>query len=308
MICPACGAACPPTARHCQQCGVLLSSAPGPASTHPAPPTPYPSSAVVPKGGTDAAAPPGTVLNGRYRLVRVLGAGAFGRVYLAEDTQDPGSPPVAVKELLTAHFSSPDDQREAISWFKREVSALLTLEYAGIPAIYGYWTAHTASGPFYLAMEYIPGQTLDAALHDAGGHVPWPQVVAWGRALCDVLGYLHSRTPPFVFRDLKLPNVMLDHRTNAPVLIDFGLARQLAPTGGTAIGTWGYVPYEQILGQAEPRSDLYALGATLHALLTGRHPDAEYARLQRSGLDLQGTLWCAGAAWYERMCKPGVAT
>jgi hypothetical protein len=118
------------------------------------------------------------VLNGRYRLVRVLGAGTFGRVYLAEDTQDRGSPPVAVKELLTAHFSSPDDQHEAITWFKREVSTLLTLEHAGIPAIVGYWTAHTTSGPFYLAMEYILGQTLDETLQDAGGHVPWPQVLA----------------------------------------------------------------------------------------------------------------------------------
>jgi nitrous oxidase accessory protein NosD len=288
VICPACGATSPPAARHCQQCGVRLSSTSGPAS---GPDVPYVPSSVVPIGGrTDAAALPGTVLNGRYRLVRVLGAGSFGRVYLAEDTRDAASPPVAVKELLTAHFSSPDDQRDAVSWFKREVGALLTLEHTGIPAIYGYWTAHTTGGPFYLAMEYIPGQTLDEALQDAGGHVPWSQVAAWGLALCDVLGYLHSCTPPFVFRDLKLPNVMLDSRTNTPVLIDFGLARQLAPTGGTAIGTWGYVPYEQILGQAEPRSDLYALGATLHALLTGRHPDAEYARLQRSGLDLERTL------------------
>jgi serine/threonine protein kinase len=118
------------------------------------------------------------VLNGRYRPVRVLGAGTFGRVYLAEDTQDRGSPPVAVKELLTAHFSSPDDQGKTITWFKREVNTLLTLEHAGIPAIYGYWTAYTTSGPFYLAMEYIPGQSLDETLQDADGHVPWLQVVA----------------------------------------------------------------------------------------------------------------------------------
>lgn len=139
-------------------------------------------------------------------------------------------------------------------------------------------------------MDYIPGKTLEQVLHDAGGRVQWQTVVTYGIALCDVLAYLHSRIPPFVFRDLKLSNVMLDDRTSKPVLIDFGITRQLATANGTAIGTWGYVPYEQILGKAEPRSDLYALGATLHALITGQHPDAEYTRLQRSGLDVEGIL------------------
>jgi serine/threonine protein kinase len=174
-------------------------------------------------------------------------------------------------------------------WFKREASTLLTLEHPGIPAIYTYWTAQRSAGPFYLAMDYVPGQTLEEVMQDAGGRVAWQKVVAWGVALCDVLSYLHSRTPPVVFRDLKLPNIMLHSATNAPVLIDFGIARQLTPSG-TAIGTWGYVPYEQVLGQAEPRSDIYALGATLHALITGRHPDAEYTRLMRSGLDVEHTM------------------
>jgi serine/threonine protein kinase len=234
--------------------------------------------------------PPGTLLNGRYRIERLLGEGAFGRVYLARDTQDASSPLRAIKELLDHPSCTPDDKREAIAWFKREVGTLLTLEHPSIPAIYGYWTTHATSGPFYLAMAYIPGRTFDQVLQDAGGRIPWPQVVAWGSALCDVLAYLHSQTPPFIFRDLKLPNVMLDDRTNAPTLIDFGIARPFAPIGGTAIGTWGYVPYEQVLGKAEPRSDQYALGALLHALLTGRRPDAEYARLQRTGLDVEGAM------------------
>lgn len=139
-------------------------------------------------------------------------------------------------------------------------------------------------------MDYVPGKTLEQVLNDAGGRIQWQTVVTYGIALCDVLAYLHSRIPPFVFRDLKLSNVMLDDRTGKPVLIDFGITRQLATANGTAIGTWGYVPYEQILGKAEPRSDLYALGATLHALITGQYPDAEYTRLQRSGLDVEGIL------------------
>src|SRR5262249_7040380 len=153
-----------------------------------------------------------------------------------------------------------------------------------------YWTAHRTAGPMYLAMDYIPGLTLADVLSEHGGQLPWPQVASWGIGLCNVLGYLHSRQPPFVFRDLKPANVMLDSRSGMPVLIDLGIARPLVPTDGTAIGTWGYVPYEQVLGRAEPRSDLYALGALLHALIANRHPDVEYKRLLRRGMDVEGAL------------------
>ncbi len=292
MACPSCGANCPTTDRHCFTCGALLH---GP--TAPAPP-PVPSYGLAAShygapalgGATSAALAAGAMLQGHYRVEHVLGSGAFGRVYLARDTQDLAGAPVAIKELLDTSFATPEEKHEVIGWFKREVSTLLTLEHPGIPAIYSYWTAHPTSGPLYLVMEYIPGKTLEQVQRDAGGPIDWPAVAAWGVTLCDVLAYLHSQTPPFVFRDMKLPNVMLDDRTGRPVLIDFGITRQFAPGGGTAIGTWGYVPYEQIMGQAEPRSDLYALGATLHALLTGRHPNAEYARLTRGGRAVQDAM------------------
>lgn len=232
----------------------------------------------------------GTLLNGRYRVVRVLGAGAFGRVYLAEDAEDPANPPLAIKELLAREFTSLEEQRDAISWFKREVSTLLTLEHPGIPGIHGYWTAHRATGPLYLAMDFIPGKTLADIQVLSLGKLHWTQVFQWGIELCDVLGYLHSRMPPYVFRDLKPANVLVHEQTGSPVLIDFGLARQLLPVNGTAIGTWGYVPFEQVLGKAEPRSDLYSLGAVLHELLTNRHPDVEYRQLLRSGLDVESAL------------------
>ena len=285
MICPACRTPAPATARHCPNCGALLNAGTQPTGAVPAS---YPGTANA-QLPTLAPLAAGTVLQGRYHILRVLGTGAFGRVYLAQDMQDPSQPSVAIKELLDAQFSTADEKREAVTWFKREASTLLTLEHPGIPTIHTYWTAQHGAGPFYLAMDYIPGQTLDGVLQDAGGRVAWGKVVAWGIALCDVLTYLHGRPPPVVFRDLKLPNIMLNSATDAPVLIDFGIARQLAPSG-TAIGTWGYVPYEQVLGKAEPRSDIYALGATLHALVTGRQPDVEYTRLQRSGLDVEGTM------------------
>ncbi len=297
MLCPNCQRPYPATARHCTHCGARVSDASVPAQPYDsaAAAGPYAPPGATPSGERAGASgspplPAGAMLQGRYRVARVLGAGAFGRVYLAEDVGRQGHPAVAIKELLDARFTSPEGKRDAITWFKREVSTLLALEHPAIPAIHGYWTAEPAAGPFYLAMDYIPGKTLQDALSDAGGRIHWPRVVAWGIALCDVLAYLHGRTPAFIFRDLKPPNVMLDERTDRPALIDFGIARQLATPSGTAIGTWGYMPFEQVLGRAAPASDLYALGAALHSLLTGRQPDAEYTRLQRDGLDMEGAL------------------
>ncbi|MGH2344597.1 MAG: protein kinase domain-containing protein, partial [Chloroflexota bacterium] len=228
-------------------------------------------------------------MNGRYRVQRVLGTGSFGRVYLAEDIHEPGSL-LAVKELLAMEFPTAEEQRDAMTWFKREVSALLTLDHPGIPAMQGYWTAQRNAGPLYLAMDYIPGKTLAELQIEHGGKVPRVQALTWGVALCGVLEYLHSRTPSMIFRDLKPSNVLIDSRTQRPVLIDFGLARQMTPVAATAVGTWGYVPFEQVLGRPEPRSDLYALGALLHGMISGTQPDAEYRRLMRGGLDLEGCL------------------
>jgi F-box protein 11 len=290
MLCPSCHKPCSPVAQFCPHCGARLGNTPNESHDRAAEVSSYMPSGVTPSAAVVRPLPPGTLLQGRYRIGRVLGTGAFGRVYLAEDAQHGGGSLVAIKELLDAQFASPQAKRDAIAWFKREVGTLLTLDQRGIPAIHGYWTAEPAAGPFYLAMDYIPGMTLQEALHHAGGPLPWPQVVAWGIALCEMLAYLHGQTPPFIFRDLKPSNIMLDSGTNLPVLIDFGIARRLAASSGTAIGTWGYMPYEQMLGKAEPRSDLYALGATLHALLTGQSPDEEYQRLQRDGRDVEGTM------------------
>ncbi len=232
----------------------------------------------------------GAVLAGRYRIVRALGVGAWGRVYLATDTTDVPAPQVAIKEMHGDDSAAADEQAEAIAWFKREVSTLLSLEHPGIPRVHGYWTAAGDRVPFYLAMDYVPGKTLEEALADRGGPLPWREAAEIGVALCDVLAYLHGRTPPFIFRDMKLTNVIVDERTGQPVLIDFGIARQLGPSDGTAIGSDGYAPREQYMGRAETRSDLYALGATLHALLTGRRPNRAYTSLLRQGKAVEEAL------------------
>lgn len=302
-VCPRCGTPVRPNAKYCGHCGAATQIASPPAA--PAPATvalgraaaatsPYAQAqhgTPVSTGRTTRQPlPNGTLLNGRYRIEGVLGAGAFGRVYRALDIQAPRQVEVAVKELLDDQFTTPDDKREAVAWFQREVSTLLRLSHPSIPRIHAYWQADPDAGPFYLAMDFIAGKTLEQVLDDRG-KVAWQRVVEWGIALCEVLAYLHGQQPPFVFRDLKPPNIMLDDASGAPKLIDFGIARELnGKAAQTAIGTIGYMPLEQHLGRTDPRSDIYALGATLHALLTGRRPEIEFQRLQAKGLDVPAAM------------------
>jgi hypothetical protein len=291
-----CGGPLAAITRFCDRCGTpagVLTSPVTPAATAKRQdPTgtqvisPTPSADLSPQGKTTGPLAVGTVLNGRYRIAQELGRGAFGRVYRAEDMLDAASPPLAIKELQDDPFTTCADKQEAVRWFRREVSTLLRLEHPSIPKVHAHWTETLNSGPFYLAMDFIPGKTLEQTLDDEG-QIDWRQAAEWGMSICKALAYLHGQTPPFLFRDLKPANIMIEPVTNAPKLIDFGIARRFtARAGQTALGTPGYAPLEQWLGRTEPRSDLYALGAVLHALVSGKKPSAELARLQAGGLDM----------------------
>jgi eukaryotic-like serine/threonine-protein kinase len=107
-----------------------------------------------------------------------------------------------------------------------------------------------------------------------GGRVEEPMITKWAIQACDVLAYIHSLDPPIIYRDLKPANLMLDEKKGKIMLIDFGIARFVAPTvkGVTAIGTMGYAPPELFAGKVEPRSDIYSLGATMFHMLTGSDP------------------------------------
>jgi Protein kinase domain/REase_MTES_1575 len=291
-----CGGPLAAITRFCDRCGapagVAMSSATpattaksqGPTGTQVISPTP--SDGLSPQAKTSGPLAVGMILNGRYRITQELGRGAFGRVYRAEDMLDTTSPPLAIKELQDDPFTTRGDQQEAVRWFRREVSTLLRLEHPSIPKVHAHWTETVNSGPFYLAMDFIPGKTLEQTLEEKG-QIDWRQAAEWGMSLCKALAYLHGQTPPFLFRDVKPSNILIEATTNAPKLIDFGIARRFtARAGQTALGTPGYAPMEQWLGRTEPRSDLYALGAVLHALVSGKKPSAELARLQAGGLDL----------------------
>lgn len=215
----------------------------------------------------------GKVLGGRYRLSSLLGQGGAGAVYLAQDRQL-FDRPVAVKELIE-QFESAEERESAVARFREEARMLVSLTHPNLPDVRSYFDE---DGRHYLVMEYVEGHTLLDLLSRAGGVLPPATVAEWGRQICDVLEYLHGRTPPVVFRDLKPSNIMLD-RHGRIKLIDFGTARHFDVSKHTdtlKLGSIGYAPPEQYQGQGQtsPKTDIYALGATLHQLLTNEDPTA----------------------------------
>jgi serine/threonine-protein kinase len=214
----------------------------------------------------------GSVLNGRYEIVRRIGGGGMGAVYLAKD-RNLGDAPRAVKEMVESHLD-PGQHEKAIGDFKRESLLLTSLEHPSIPTIYDYFYDE-ALGRFYLVMKYISGGDLAsrmrAALH---GRLDEKTVTDWGMQVADVLEYLHSRPKPIIYRDLKPANLMIDGNTGRIMLIDFGIARWVSQQekGVTAVGTMGYAPPELFSGRVQPASDVYSLGATMFHLLTGSDP------------------------------------
>jgi serine/threonine protein kinase len=216
---------------------------------------------------------PGVTLQDRYLVLGNLGSGGMSSVYKGRDLHFPNvTKLVAIKEMINL-ASDPTMYEMVVRNFEREADLLATLSHPAIPRIYDYFTADSSS---YLIMEFIEGRDLEALLRETTDPVAESQVVAWAIELCDVLTYLHSHQPqPVVFRDVKPSNIMVDHHGHIR-LIDFGIARIFAPgQKGTMIGTEGYSPPEQYRGEASPAGDIYALGATLHHLLTRRDPRAE---------------------------------
>ena len=216
---------------------------------------------------------PGTNLVNRYLIQEVIGVGGMGSVYRARDLHFPNVVKlVAVKEMIN---QAPDPlvRQTIVQNFEREANILATLTHPSIPRIYDYFTLDNRS---YLVEEFINGRDLEVLLSQTEGFLPEEQVLDWAIQLCDVLSYLHGHKPdPIIFRDMKPSNVMVN-QYNHIVLVDFGIAKPFQ-TGqkGTMIGTEGYSPPEQYRGEANVQADIYALGATLHHLLTRRDPRLE---------------------------------
>jgi serine/threonine-protein kinase len=213
-----------------------------------------------------------TLLQQRYRILRKIGGGGMGTVYLAEDNRLPGRR-CAIKEMSPAQLA-PGDRNWSIEAFRQEAQILANLDHPGLTRVTDFFAE---GGCWYLTMDYVEGETLEARLARArNGRLSVDEALRIMRQLFEVLTYLHNREPQVIFRDLKPANIMLTDGDEVK-LIDFGIARFFKPgqTQDTVqLGTPGYAAPEQYggLGQSDPRTDIYSLGAVLHQMVTGYDP------------------------------------
>src|SRR4030066_1141324 len=216
---------------------------------------------------------PGDVLLNRYAIQSVLGVGGRGAVYCARDLHFPSVVKrVAVKEMVNI-VRDPNLHDTIVRNFEREANILATLNHPAIPRIYDYFSQDDRC---YLIIEFIEGKDLEVILSESKDFFAEAQIINWAIELCDVISYLHNNKPePIIFRDIKPSNIMINQHGHI-LLVDFGIAKTFQ-TGqkGTMIGTEGYSPPAQYKGEATQLADIYALGATLHHLITKRDPRME---------------------------------
>jgi serine/threonine-protein kinase len=226
----------------------------------------------MPGLGTGALSP-NFELQGRYIILDKLGQGGMGAVYQATDKRI-GGKVWAIKEMSDAAIAAPYEKARAIAAFEQEAQLLARLDHTNIPKVTDFFTENQKH---YIVMEFVPGETLEERVERQVVPCHEQEVREWAGQLCDVLSYLHSLTPPIIFRDLKPANIMLTPHGELK-LIDFGIARLFRPgkvKDTQVIGTPGYAPPEQHgHGQTDARSDVYSLGVVLHHLVTLHDPAA----------------------------------
>ena len=210
--------------------------------------------------------PSGEVLDGRFEVVRLVKSGGMGAVYQVTDRLL-GGKMCALKQIRPS--ADPKELQQAKSHFIGEIGVMQSLSHPNIPRIINSFF-HGDS--FFFVMEFVDGVDLARYRKTHGNPgLPVDEVVGWAIQVLDALSYVHERSNPIVHRDIKPSNLLLEEEKNRVVLIDFGIAVAVDPADGW-IGTPGYAPAEQQLGKPEPKSDLYAVAATIHELLSGSRP------------------------------------
>ncbi|MBD2058428.1 protein kinase [Oculatella sp. FACHB-28] len=209
----------------------------------------------------------------RYEIQRQLGKNAGRQTLLAYDQQE--NQQVVIK-LLTFDL---DFEWDDLKLFEREAETLKALSHPNIPRYLDFFEIDLPdSKQLALIQGYVEGQSLDSYLKSGRIFTEF-EIKQLVKSLLNILKYLHGRKPPVIHRDIKPSNIILGDRTGNSIgevyLVDFGSVQTLATQEGrtvTVVGTYGYMPPEQFGGRAVPASDLYGVGATTIALLTGKHP------------------------------------
>ncbi len=267
MQCPYCNADNRNGVRYCGKCGQMLNGM-----------TPAPLATGGNGGGTTYnndtrfQSPGSRLQGGRYVVKRVLGQGGMGAALLATDIRLDNKL-VVIKELVS-DSTDPARWQDDVRNFKREVATLAHIDHPLVPNV----TDHFQEGPrYFMVQEYVEGETLEERLERLHQPMRERNVLVCATEILDVLDYLSQQTPPVVHRDIKPANIIIGAKDRRAHLVDFGIARAEEAKNAqrqqtSALGTPGYAPPEQYQGNADPRSDLYALAATMHHLLTNRDP------------------------------------
>jgi len=226
----------------------------------------------------------GQLVHDRYQILGLLGQGGMGAVYRAFDQWEQRS--CAIKEMRPSPDISPAKLEGLRDQFRREAAVLSSLHYPGLTRVTDYFMeGHNE----YLVMDFVQGQSLQDVLKSSGHPgLPEEKVLGWARQLLDTLEYIHGRN--VIHRDIKPANIRLtlDGRV---VLVDFGLVKLWDPRNPETVmalrgaGTPQYAPPEQLdttFGHTDVRSDIYSLGATLYALLSGRIPPSVNDRVLKN--------------------------
>lgn len=210
----------------------------------------------------------GTIIEGKYEILKMIGKGGMSKVYLAMDQNL--NKQWAVKEIIK-HTTDKNNQiviKSAIA----EANMIKRLDHPNLPRIVDIINREDV---IYVVMDYVEGEAFDKILKTSGAQ-PQEEVIKWAKQLCQVLDYLHTQNPPVIYRDMKPANIMLQPNGNVK-LIDFGIAREykeqnIADT--VSLGTKGYAAPEQFggKGQTDARTDIYCLGVTLYHIVTGQNP------------------------------------
>jgi serine/threonine protein kinase len=289
MKCPYCATDNPNGENFCTDCGAYLDPSSDTltvVSNNNAIATPVANTPSYPPASGEFASPtsgeerkttttlvPGWQLqNGRYVVERMLGQGGMGAAVLARDTRV-SNKSVVIKELVSDN-ADPDQREAEVRNFEREVETLAHLDHPLIPTVTDSFQEGTR---YYMVQEYVAGENLEDRLERLKGPLSEHDALLYASQVLAILDYLSRQQPPIVHRDIKPANIIISNKDNLAHLVDFGIARADGVKNAkrkqtSALGTPGYAPPEQYQGNADARSDIYALAATLHHLVTNRDP------------------------------------